>query len=118
MQNERRLHPRYTVNFSVRLTSASSSGEVELTAEAVDLALGGIGIRCSAAELASLQEQSQYPITCRIRFPLPDCGHEISGECRLIARRRLAQNSYLLGFKFTAFEGQSEAQLRTYLQIQ
>lgn len=118
MLNERRLHSRYLVNFPVWLIPSPSSGTIELAAEAVDLSLGGIGIRCHAEVVASLQEHSPFPISCQIRLPLPDSGQQVRCQCRMITRRRIAQDSYHLGFKITAFEGQGGASLREYLQLQ
>lgn len=115
MQSERRLFPRLLVNALVRLTMISSTGKAEFTAEAINLSCDGIDFNCNSEVISMLLEQPQYPPTCQLSFSMPDDQYPFTSRCRLISHRRLAQDSYRLGFKFMSCSEQNRQKLLDYL---
>ncbi len=112
---ERRIYPRFEVRLPVRMTIATSLGEIEYQAETVTLSQNGLQVNCSREIAEALAAQEEFPPSCRLCLELPSGQPSIDSRCRLIVSRRITHDGYHLGFSFLAIQEQSEQALAAYL---
>ena len=94
MHSERRHHPRYLVDFKLKLTSDHQNHSIT----AVNLSAAGFQVICDDDCAEQLSKGQQHPLTCQLTIELPH--NKLSINCRIIVKRRLSQCRYILGIKF------------------
>lgn len=116
MMTERRLHPRYFLNFPL-VVQVESRGELKVfESESVNLSKSAIEIRGDGAMVAAFMAQSAYPHFCELGFRLPGHGEEMVMECQLITHRRLSQHCYQLVLQFSEFVSGNAELLAQHLE--
>lgn len=117
MQIERRLFPRYPTNLPVVLSIPHDLQGAEFPGEALNLSQNGIQVSGNAELVDHLLRQTGSSPECLIRFQAPHSDEPIQARCRLVVNRRMAQDSYYLGFKLLEFVDNSETTLLEYLSV-
>ena len=114
MQTERRLYPRYNVDFLVTVKPITSNDT--FSAQAVNLSMNGINVICSDSGANELMNGLSYSDQCELQFELDD---DI-GQCyatRLTVKRRLSQTAFSLGFQFVGLDNRLVTLLEDYLSL-
>lgn len=113
---DRRLSPRYKVDFSVDLTIIPHSEAEPLTAQAVELSLSGIRLRCTRPVEQRLVTQSAYVPVWWIHFKPPGYAERITVHARLTTQCRVDREHYHLGFHFIESSAKNGQLLSGYLR--
>lgn len=112
---ERRLYPRYEVDIPVGILLGKEAETPRLDAVATNLSLGGIQLECQPEPVAILQRMPNQPAQCIIEFQLPDEDKVLHMSARLIIARRISQETFLIGWKYTKYHNGSKELLSNYL---
>ncbi|MEJ2347558.1 MAG: PilZ domain-containing protein [Gammaproteobacteria bacterium] len=116
-----RQYPRLAVNFPLEIRTED---EMVYHATVCNLSLGGIEFSCdnvTAGEVLPPGHQAfpGQPIAVRVRFSLAEPGAaaevlDVHGE--IVVSRRLSQNEYRVGLRFSGFEANGLEILERYFR--
>lgn len=112
-QNERRFHPRFSIDIDVKIDIKSDSDNFTIDAHAENLSEGGIEITCHQDAVDQLSKIA-FPHACVLGFKLKK--NKLSLPSRLIVNRRKSQNDYHLGFKFIDIDDELTEKLRSEIE--
>lgn len=115
IQIERRLYPRYAVQWPVEVFIPDHAAGASFDARLRNLSRGGVQIDCDRALVESLLAQHGTHPLCELCIVHPDEPGAVEARCRLVVNRRIAQDSYQLGLKFLQLSPDSTALLERYL---
>lgn len=97
MAIERRFHPRFDVDFLVKISFVDN--DISLTGQAVNFSLSGIQLRVNKAIVDEILQHTLHPPQFIIAIETAGC--KIPNlAVRLIVNRRVSQQHFQLGLKF------------------
>jgi len=108
MQMERRFHPRKVIQTMVTLTIEAVTFELE----AMNISLSGLQVESTESQIEQL---TPHPIEGTIVM-MTNKGFSVEVGCRIIMKRRLNQQQYILGLKFIELTSQQQCQLEEYIR--
>lgn len=115
MQTERRLHPRYLINFPVTVKLNSSGNIQTFDVESVNISKNSMEISSDGELVEALLAQEEYPPEGELSFQIPDQNHLFEVSSQLATHRRLSQHLYYLVFTFTELDEESSELLVQYI---
>ena len=96
MSIEKRAYPRFHVKFPVNVQLPDDEDGRLYPAEANTLARTSLEFTCHADLIHALLKQDRMPLTCRVRFKLPQLGHLFDLDAQIFTHRRMSQHQYAL----------------------
>jgi c-di-GMP-binding flagellar brake protein YcgR len=121
MNTDGRQYPRFAVDLPLEIRTQD---EMVYHATVCNLSLGGIEFSCDNVTAGDVlppghQAFPGQPIAVRVRFGLAEPGADgevldIHGE--IVVSRRLSQNEYRVGMRFSGFEANGQEILERYFR--
>jgi c-di-GMP-binding flagellar brake protein YcgR len=115
MPQERRLYPRYSVDFELNIDIDGSAEQPAFSARASNLSQNGINIVCANAEKVFVIEGLSHSDECILHFALTQSHPVMAYKARLSVKRRMSSTKYGLGFHFLHMTSEQEQSLDEYL---
>jgi PilZ domain len=117
---DQRREPRFRTSFVCTVDTPTSAASGVIT----NLSMSGLQLECDHTLMKALMPNIKRPtphkpIELTIHFGVPTSRKDkeiIDLHCKIIYSRRLAQDKYVLGCAFGAFEHQSDEMLQDYLE--
>jgi len=111
MNIERRFYPRKIIKLDVKLAIDAQTFHTKT----INLSLNGVQLQATAELILDLEQMAIQPLAGLINFHIPQ-GQAMAIPFRLITKRRLNQQQYILGLKFIELTSQQQCQLEEYIR--
>ncbi|MFT5482691.1 MAG: hypothetical protein ACI9GW_001343 [Halieaceae bacterium] len=105
MEKERRLYPRHLLEVPCDISwELSAEGRGAGIGHTVNVSFGSLQLRCLQKVADGIRDQTPFPPECKLSIKLPSSQRTLVVDARLVACRRLSQDSFQLGLEFIDFE--------------
>lgn len=108
MSVDRRSHPRYPVEFKVRVQPADIGDDFPATA--MMLSRTSVQLHCESDLVMTLVKNTQPPYVCNLRFLYGD-NQSLLLSAQVLTHRRVSQQHYVLVFLFKGLDELQESAL-------
>ncbi|MDC0598845.1 PilZ domain-containing protein [Gammaproteobacteria bacterium] len=115
MLAERRILPRYPLEFSVSIFFDLQDETKTFDVHSVNISSSSMEISCDEETIQALLAQQRYPQTCKLKFQIPGQEYTFDVESQVVTHRRLSQRQYYLVLSFVDFDDKSSELLQEYL---
>lgn len=98
---EKRIQPRYEVDFPVSMQVGAAPNPQLLAGSALTVSKTSLEVECDAEAVRILREHRDSDSACEVTFPLPGRETDCLLSCELLGYRRVSQHRYQVVFAFS-----------------